>query len=203
MNPLSTQKTLVTGVILAGGEARRMGGQDKGLLELSGKPMIEYVIKTIKPQVNSIIVSANRNLSKYMDYGFPVISDSFTGYNGPLAGIASCMRVIETILMLSVPCDTPFVPNDLVKRLYKQMEKKQADISVAHDGNRMQPVFSLIKTELFDSLSDFLNRDERKIDRWFAQHKIAITDFSDKPETFININKPEDINQIESENVKA
>ncbi len=203
MKPVTTQKTLVTGVIVSGGKARRMGGQDKGLVELSGKPMIEYVIETIKPQVNSIIINANRNLSQYKEYGYPVISDDLTGYHGPLAGIVSCMQVIDTLLMLSVPCDSPFVPNDLVERLYKQLEKEQADISVAHDGNRMQPVFSLIKTECLDSLLDFLNRDERKIDRWYAQHKVAITDFSDKPETFININKPEDINQIESENVKT
>lgn len=200
---ISIEKTSITGVILAGGQARRMDGQDKGLIPLSGKAMIEYVIEAIEPQVKSVIINANRNLSDYMQYGLPVIPDSISGYKGPLAGMASCLRVIETEFMLTVPCDSPFVPDDLATRLYTQLQKQQADISVAHDGKRMQPVFVLLKTALYDSMLDFLNRDERKIDKWFAQHNTITTDFSDKPQTFININTPEDISHIEAELIKA
>lgn len=179
-----------------------MGGRDKGLIEIAGKPMIEYVMAGLGPQVKTMIINANRNLSAYLDYGLPVIADEFSGFNGPLAGMASCMRVVDTKFMVSVPCDSPFLPYDLVARLYKGLKDGEADVSVAHDGKRMQPVFSLLKTELLDSLTEFLNRDEHKIDKWFDRHKTVTTDFSDQPETFMNINTPEDIGDVESKLVK-
>lgn len=188
----------ITGVILAGGQARRMGGNDKGLIEVAGRPLIEYVIDALKPQVNSLIINANRNLSSYMEYGIPVIIDSISGYQGPLAGMASCMRVIETEFMFTAPCDTPRIPEDLVNRLLVNLDNNQADICVAHDGKYMQSVFALVKVKLLDSLLDFLNRDERKLSIWYNEHKMVKVDFSDKPETFINVNTPEDIKHIEA-----
>jgi molybdopterin-guanine dinucleotide biosynthesis protein A len=198
MENIAVTRQIFTGVILAGGQATRMGGQDKGLIELNGSPMVQYVLDAIVPQVHRIIINANRNREIYAHYGHEVISDEFEGFFGPLAGMASCMRNVATPFMVTAPCDSPFVPGDLVRRLYVQMIKKDADISVAHDGQRIQPVFVLLKTSLLDSMLGFLNRGERKIDKWFEQHKLAITDFSDKPDTFININNRDELSLIES-----
>jgi len=192
------QKDSITGVILAGGEARRMGGQDKGLIQLGGQPLIEHVLATLKPQVGKIIINANRNHDSYGKYALPIVADELEGFNGPLAGMASCMRHIDTEYMVTVPCDSPYVPRDLVSRLSQQLQSDDAEISVAHNGERMQPVFSLMKCDLLDSLLVYLNQGHRKIDRWYEQHKLAITDFSDAPETFININTPDDIKNIEA-----
>lgn len=191
-------KTSITGVILAGGQARRMQGQDKGLVLLNDKPMIEYVIDILKPQVGSLLINANRNHDQYSEYGFDIVSDELTGYCGPLAGMASCLDKIETPYMLTTPCDSPFIPEDLVQRLIASLESEGADISVAHNGERMQPVFCLMKKELVSSMNHFLNRGERKIDLWFNQHALAIADFSDIPKTFDNLNTIEDINAVES-----
>lgn len=198
MENIAVTRQIFTGVILAGGQATRMGGQDKGLIELNGSPMVQYVLDAIAPQVNKIIINANRNRDIYAHYGHEVISDEFEGFLGPLAGMASCMHKVTTPFMVTAPCDSPFVPDDLVKRLYVQMMKKDSDISVAHDGQRIQPVFVLLKTFLLDSILGFLNKGERKIDKWFEQHKLAITDFSDKPDTFININNRDELSLIES-----
>ena len=192
-----TNPEAVTGVILAGGEARRMGGRDKGLIEISGRPMIEFIIDAFKPQVDTLLINANRNEERYAGYGHAVIADELTGFNGPLAGMASCLRVVSTEYMATLPCDSPFVPADLVDRLYRQLVVDDAEISVAHNGERLQPVFSLMKSSLIDSLQSYLASGERKIDRWYARHRMTETDFSDRPETFININTPEEIEEIE------
>ncbi|MGB1799473.1 MAG: molybdenum cofactor guanylyltransferase MobA [Gammaproteobacteria bacterium] len=194
----SISKSDVTGVILAGGQARRMQGQDKGLILLNNKAMIEYVIESLKPQVGELLINANRNLEKYAAYGFDIVSDELSGYHGPLAGMASALNKITTPYMLTVPCDSPFITDDLVARLINALETDDADISVAHNGERIQPVFCLMKKELLSSISDFLNQGERKIDKWFNQHKLAIADFSDKPKTFDNLNTIEDIQLVET-----
>lgn len=187
----------ITGIILAGGQARRMHGQDKGLVLLNDKPMIEYVIDILKSQVGKLLINANRNHEQYSKYGFDVVSDELTGYCGPLAGMASCLNKTETPYMLTAPCDSPFIPGDLVQRLINSLESENADISVAHNGERMQPVFCLMKKELMSSMNDFLGRGERKIDLWFNQHALAIADFSDIPKTFDNLNTIEDIKSVE------
>lgn len=198
MDNIAVTRQIFTGVILAGGQAQRMGGQDKGLIELNGSPMVQYVLDVIVPQVHKVIINANRNRDIYAHYGHEVIGDEFEGFCGPLAGMASSMRAVDTPFMLTAPCDSPFVPDDLAKRLYLQMIKKDADISVAHDGERIQPVFVLLKASLLDSMLAFLNKGGRKIDKWFEQHNLAVTDFSDKPDTFININNRDDLSMIES-----
>ena len=189
----------MTGVILAGGEARRMGGEDKGLLRLAGRPMIEYVIAALRPQVGALLINANRNHEVYSRYHCPVIADELAGFNGPLAGMASAMRVAQSEYIATVPCDSPFVPADLVSRLAAGLEQAGAEICVAHNGERMQPVFSLIRNSLLESLLDFLRRGERKIDRWYAGQRTAIADFSDEPDTFLNVNTPGDLQKIEHE----
>jgi len=174
-----------------------MEGQDKGLIELAGCPMVQYVLDALTSQVGHVIINANRNQDIYAHYNCPVIADEFEGFHGPLAGMASCMRVIKTPFLVTAPCDSPFVPGDLVERLYLQLIRQDADISVAHNGNRIQPVFVLMKVSLLDSMLDFLHAGERKIDKWFEKHNLAITDFSDKPDTFININTRDDLSMIE------
>ena len=194
---IADSQAQVTGVILAGGQGRRMNGCDKGLMTLGDKALIDYIITAFRHQADSLLISANRNIDRYRALGFPVINDQLSGFNGPLAGIACCMAAASTDLIVTVPCDSPFLPGDLVGRLYDTLQHQQADISVVHDGERLQPVFSMYQTKLLDSLSAFLDRGERKIDKWFAEHQVGITDFSDNPNAFLNINTPEDLDEIQ------
>ncbi len=187
----------ITGIILAGGRARRMGGQDKGLIQLARKPMIEYVINAIDPQVDAIIINANRNQADYEKYGFPVVADQIEGYCGPLAGMASGLQAAKTPFVVTVPCDSPLIPDDLVQKLYSTLQDEDAEICTPLSNGRLQPVFTLMKSELLPSMLDFLNNGERKIDKWFEKHRLAIADFSEQPETFININSAEELAAIE------
>jgi molybdopterin-guanine dinucleotide biosynthesis protein A len=189
----------VTAVILAGGKGRRMDGKDKGLVELANRPLIEYVIDAVKPQVETIILNANRNREQYSRYGYPVVSDTLLDYQGPLAGFICAMKSSTTSHIVTLPCDGPFVPGDLVERLISSLTDNSAEIAVAHDGERMQPVYSLIPVTLSDSLDAFLESGERKIDLWYKQHRIALADFSDCPETFRNINTAEQRERLQNE----
>ncbi|MEN8129120.1 MAG: molybdenum cofactor guanylyltransferase MobA [Pseudomonadota bacterium] len=188
----------ITGVILAGGRARRMGGEDKGLIRLNGRPMIEFVIEGFAPQVASLMINANRNLERYRQLGnCPVIEDIVDGFAGPLAGMASAMQSAQTPYILTVPCDSPFVAEHLAQRLYTALKRQQARLSVASDGQRMQPVFALLPRDLLTDLQDFLNNGGRKIDRWYLRHKTALADLSSAADSFLNINSREDLLSIE------
>ncbi len=187
----------ITGIILAGGRARRMGGQDKGLIQLDQKPMIEYVLNAIEPQVDAIIINANRNQTTYEKYGFPVVADQIGGYCGPLAGMASGLQTAKTPYVVTAPCDAPLIPDDLVHRLYSTLQDEDAEICTAHSNGRLQPVFTIMKSEVLSSMLDFLNNGERKIDKWFEKHRLAIADFSEQPDTFININSAEELTALE------
>jgi len=187
----------ISAVILAGGQARRMQGQDKGLLELNGKMMIEYILSALSRQASRIIINANRNLEAYASFSHEVIPDKRPGFCGPLAGIATAMEIIETPYLLVTPCDSPFIIDNLSERLYNEMQNQKSNISVAHDGIRLQPVFCLLRTDLLESLNDFLDQKNRKIDAWFKSEKVTEVDFSDALEMFININTPEDISKTE------
>lgn len=187
----------ITGVILAGGKARRMGGQDKGLVPFSGRPLVEWVIEALKPQVQGLIINANRNLERYADYGYPVMTDEIDGFQGPLAGFAGAMTAVETPWILTLPCDGPFPPPDLAARLASALIEETAEIAVARDAARMQPVYALIPVALAPDLNAFLNAGERKIDRWYALHRTALADFSDRPGCFANINSAEDSQLLE------
>ena len=193
------QQEDVTALILAGGQARRMGGVDKGLVQLNQQAMIEHILAIITPQTNQIIINANRNHDQYSLYGYPVINDELADYQGPLAGMLSGLRSCETRLMITMPCDSPFIPYNLTERLLESVNADDSDISVAHDGNRLQPVFCLLKTSLIDSLDQYLARGERKIDRWFSEHNYSTVDFADQPETFSNINNPEELKKAEQQ----
>jgi molybdenum cofactor guanylyltransferase len=182
----------ITAVILAGGLARRMGGQDKGLITLNGRPMIEHVIAALTPQVGTLLINANRNLETYRGYGYPVIEDMMGDYFGPLVGMASGVQAAATPYLLTVPCDSPFVHPALAEILFRALEEDQAEISVAHDGTRMQPVFALLRRELLPDLLVYLKNGGRKIDTWYAQHRLTLVDFSNWPDTFLNINTADD-----------
>ncbi len=181
----------VTTIILAGGRGRRMGGLDKGLINFSGKPIIEYILTAISPQCEAIIINANRHINLYKKYGHPVLTDELNDFQGPLAGFSIGLEQVTTDLVLTLPCDAPFVPHDMVQRMLTAMQKTKADIAVAHDGDRIQPVYALIKTQLAANLKTFLLSGERKIDRWYAENNTTLVDFSDVQHIFQNINTPE------------
>ncbi|MES9991579.1 MAG: molybdenum cofactor guanylyltransferase MobA [Candidatus Thiodiazotropha sp.] len=178
----------VTAVILAGGRGRRMGGEDKGLIELNGVPLIQHVISAIAPQVGHILINANRNQARYAAFGYPVVADSLHDYQGPLAGFIAALETITTEDMITLPCDGPLLPVDMVERLLQARQSANADIAVAHDGQRLQPVHALIPKHLHRSLQKYLDGGDRKIDLWYQQQRVVYADFSDIPRTFININ---------------
>ena len=183
----------ITAVVLAGGRARRMGGDDKGLVTLAGRCMIEYVVDALRPQVATLIVNANRNQARYAALtGLPVVADDVGDFAGPLAGMASAMAHARTALLLSVPCDSPLVAPDLAARLHAALAADGADIAVARDRERMQPVFALLRTDLLADLRAALAAGERKIDRWYATHRLVEVDFSDRESMFLNINTPQE-----------
>jgi molybdenum cofactor guanylyltransferase len=187
----------ITGVILAGGRATRMNGQDKGLLLLNGKYMIEYVIAALRPQVGPLLISANRHQSRYVQLGHcPVLADTFGHYDGPLAGIATCLQEAKTDYVLFVPCDSPFLSSQLAKRLYAGLLEHHADVSVVEQSGQIQPVWSLWKRNLLPKLLAFLKTDERKLGRFLWQQALARIDFSDVPETCLNVNTPEELEEV-------
>ena len=190
MNTAETDN--ITAVILAGGRGSRLGGQDKGLLEFAGRPIIEHILEAISPQAGAVIINANRNLQHYSKYGQPVISDEMDDYQGPLAGFAAALAACSTDYILTLPCDGPFVPADLIARMSRAMLGQHAELAVAHDGQRMQPVYALIPRTLETSLLQFLDSGERKTDRWYTLHNTALADFSDVADTFFNINTDDD-----------
>ena len=188
----------VTGVILAGGKATRMGGTDKGLVPIAGKPMIAWVIDALQPQVSAVLINANRNHDRYAEFGCPVIDDGDSDFRGPLAGMASAMRAARTPYIAVVPCDSPLIGGELVARLHAAAVSSGSPVAVAHDGDRLQPVFALLARDLLDDLAGYLDDGERKIDRWYARHGHASVDFSDVAESFANINAPDDKRALEA-----
>jgi molybdopterin-guanine dinucleotide biosynthesis protein A len=170
-----------------------MGGRDKGLVKFRGRPLVDWVIAGLRPQVAVLAINANRNQQAYAAFGYPVIPDQIEGSQGPLAGFASAMAVADTPWIVTVPCDGPFLAPDLVERLCAALVGAGAEIAVATDGKRTQPVYALLPVALAPSLHTFLAAGERKIDLWYARHQVALTDFSDRPESFANINSEADL----------
>ena len=187
----------VTAVVLAGGRGRRMGGEDKGLVPLAGRPMVEHVLQAVQPQVGAVVLSANRNRERYEALGYPVVADAVGDFWGPLAGVASAMRVARSPYLLTVPCDAPLVPGDLAAVLYRALRGEGADIAVAHDGERMQQAFALLSCRLLGDLGEYLAAGERKVQVWYARHRLVTADFSARGEVFANVNTPEERAAIE------
>lgn len=192
----------ISGVILAGGQGRRFNGQDKGLVSFRGKPIIEHLLPMLQMQLGqnaSLFINANRNLEQYKAYNYPVISDSLADYQGPLAGFAIAMQTAPTDYIITLPCDAPFVSPHYVERLSAAITQAHADIAVAFDGQRLQPVHVMLSTTLLDSLESFLAQGNRKIDLWFEQHKTIQVDFSDHAYMFKNMNTPEQHQALEAQ----
>jgi molybdopterin-guanine dinucleotide biosynthesis protein A len=188
--------THITAVILAGGLGRRMGGVDKGLQQIHGQPMVQQVLNRLQPQVGQVLINANRHLDEYKGFGVPICSDSISGYAGPLAGIQAALLHTTTPYLVSVPCDSPLLPKDLVTRLASAMHQHTADAAVAVTGDPDQvqrhPVFLLLKSELRSSLERYLGSGGRKVDDWLASLKCIDVQFDDEM-AFTNVNTPEDI----------
>jgi len=183
----------VTGIVLAGGQGRRMGGVDKGLQLLEGRPMVARAIERLAPQVETIVVNANQNLDAYRAYGYPVVSDAVGGFAGPLAGLHAGLQATRTPLAVTVPCDSPFLPTDLVARLDAALEAQSAELAVAKTGEQAHPVFCLVRRRVLSHLENFLQSGGRKIDAWYASLAVAEVSFDDQPEAFRNINTREEL----------
>lgn len=185
----------ITGMVLAGGLGRRMGGADKGLVALGGRAMASRVLDRLRPQVGPLLINANRNLDEWHRYGIGLVSDEFGGFSGPLAGIHAGLRQCSTPWLLAVPCDSPFFPHDMVARLAAAAIEQDAELAVVRTGDGLQPVFVLMRREVLPVLERFLNTGGRSIQRWLDEFHCAIADFDDAA-AFANINTPEELAQF-------
>ena len=200
----------IIGLILAGGRGSRMGGVDKGLQNFNGIPLALHTLMRLGPQVESVMVNANRNLSAYESFGASVWPDASADFAGPLSGFLVGLERAETPYVLAVPCDTPRLPLDLAERLAEALVREDADIAMAaapetddqgQTNIRTQPVFCLMKIELSESLVKFTHAGGRKIDAWTAQHKTAVVPFdapSDDPLAFANVNTLNELQALEN-----
>jgi molybdopterin-guanine dinucleotide biosynthesis protein A len=186
----------ISGIVLAGGLSRRMGGIDKGLINLADRPMIAHVLDRLAPQVDEILISANHDTDRYAEFGFIVLPDAIEGHAGPLAGLHRAMQIARHPLLLSVPCDSPLLPADLASRLLRALDDSRADLALARTGNRTHPVFSLCHISLADGLQRYLQAGGRKVSDWHATLKVIEVSFDDEPEAFTNINTPEDLDIV-------
>ena len=187
----------ITGVVLAGGQGRRMGSVDKGLKPLRGKPMVQWVLERFSPQVDEVLINANQNLDVYARFGHHVVPDEIGGFAGPLAGLHRGLSAATHDLIATVPCDSPFLPLDLIERLYAALNEKQADLAVARTGDQPHPVFCLCRKSVLPGLTAFLESGGRKIDAWYAALKVAEVQFDDEAEAFSNINTVEELRTFE------
>jgi len=176
----------VTGIVLAGGRGSRMGGVDKGLQPLRGRPMAAWVLERLAPQVDEIVVNANQNLVVYAGFGYRVVADSLGGFAGPLAGLHAGLQAAAHPLAVTVPCDSPFLPLDLVPRLKEKLANN--DLAVAKTGDQPHPVFALVRRSVLPHLERFLAGGGRKIDAWYATLAVVEVSFDDQPDAFRNIN---------------
>jgi molybdopterin-guanine dinucleotide biosynthesis protein A len=187
----------ITGVILAGGLGRRMGRVDKGLQLLNGRTMVSWVIERLQPQVGNLIINANQNLAEYEKFGCPVVPDQIPDFAGPLAGLHAALSAAQTPWVATAPCDSPFLPDDLVFRLFSSCTAAFADLAVARTFDQSHPVFCLCKREVLPHLSEFLASGQRKMSDWYASLKIIEVAFDDKADAFENINTREELGRFE------
>jgi len=187
----------VTGVVLAGGQGSRMGGVDKGLQLFRGKPMVQHVVERFAPQVGELLVNANRNPEAYASFGYRVVADEIEGFAGPLAGFERGLAHASKDFVVTTPCDSPFLPVDLVARLRSALDSRSADLAVAKTGDQAHPVFSLMRRSVHASLRDFLSSGQRKIDRWYVALEVVEVAFDDEAEAFVNINTLAELSGLE------
>ena len=189
----------ITGLILAGGRGSRMGGADKGLQNYRGMPLATHALMRLAPQVGEVMVNANRNLGAYESMGVPVWPDTLADYAGPLAGFLTGLERCETPYLVSVPCDSPLFPLDLVARLAQALEAAGAEIAMAatleNGVLQVQPVFCLMKAEVMESLVHFTHSGQRKIDKWTALHRCVEVRF-DEAAAFANANTADELHRL-------
>jgi molybdopterin-guanine dinucleotide biosynthesis protein A len=178
-------------LILAGGQGRRMGGVDKGLQPLRGKPMAQWAIERLAPQVDEVLINCNQNLQAYAAFGRRLVPDEIGGFAGPLAGLHAGLKAASHPLVVTVPCDSPFLPGDLVSRLKQFIDGK--DLAVAKTGDQPHPVFSLVRKDVLSNLEAFLEGGGRKIDAWYASLRTIEVSFDDEADAFRNINTMDEL----------
>ena len=186
----------ITGVVLAGGQGSRMGGVDKGLVALRGRPMVDWVLERLRPQVDALIINANQNAERYAAFGHPVFPDDIAGFAGPLAGLHAALARAEHPLVATAPCDSPFLPTDLVARLYAALAEHGAQLAVARTFDQPHPVFCLCRREVLPHLTAFLAEGGRKIDRWYATLRVVDVRFDDQEDAFRNINTRDELDRL-------
>lgn len=180
----------ISGLILSGGQGRRMGEADKGLQALAGRPVIARVIARFAPQVSELIISANRNVDAYARFGYRVVGDELG--TGPLAGLHAGLRAARHDLVATAPCDAPALPHDLVDRLLSSLNERQADVAVAATGGLAHPVFVLVRKAALPRLTAFLEAGGRKADAWYTEAAAVTVAFDDEADAFANLNSPAD-----------
>lgn len=197
--PKQPTRESITGAVLAGGEGRRMGGIDKGLVPLAGRPLVAWGLDALREQTGAQLINANRSLDDYRAFGVPVVSDSGDGFQGPLAGIHAVLAAAQTEFVLSVPCDSPRVPADLAVRLGQALAENDAEIAVVEAAGRFHPVHALMRADLADDLAAALADGERKVMRWQESRRLTVVDCSDIADAFVNVNTPEQVQELERE----
>ena len=188
----------ITGVVLAGGLGRRMGGIDKGLQELRGQPMVHWVVERLAPQVDELMINANQNGERYAAFGHRVVPDQIPDFAGPLAGLHAALSAASHPLVATAPCDSPFLPADLISRLFSALTATGADLAVARTFDQPHPVFCLCRRDVLPHLTEFLAGGGRKIDRWYTTLKVVEVAFDDEADAFENINTREELGRFET-----
>lgn len=184
----------ITGLVLAGGAGRRMGGIDKGLMAWQGLPLVEHVLKRLMPQVGPVIISCNRNRELYGAYNLRTVTDKCVDFQGPLAGLEAAKALIETTFLIVAPCDVPRLPENLVEKLLCPLTdngERKADIAYAWDGCREQYLCAALRTSVLDDLEGYLASGGRTVRHWYERHACVCVDFSEQPESFYNLNRLE------------
>ena len=188
----------ITGVILAGGLGRRMGGVNKGLQLLNGKPLALHVAERLAPQIDELLINVNQNIEQYAAFGYRIVADQIPDFAGPLAGLHAALSTAAHPLVATAPCDSPFLPADLVFRLFSALTATDADLAVARTFEQPHPVFCLCKRDVLPHLTEFLAGGGRKFDRWYATLNVVEVAFDDEAEAFENINTREELGRFET-----
>ncbi|WP_028117055.1 molybdenum cofactor guanylyltransferase MobA [Ferrimonas senticii] len=189
----------LTLAVLAGGQAQRMGGQDKGLIDVAGQPMVQHVLQRLDAEQLPTLLISNRNQDQYRQLGYPVYSDNIPGFAGPLAGVCRALEAATTDYVLVVPCDTPRLPTDLAERMFTHLQQQDAEVVIARDEQQDHPIVMLLQRNLLGSLQQFLDAGERKVIFWCQQHRMSYCLFDGQSAAFANINTPEQKQQLEAE----
>ena len=195
-------QTKIAGVILAGGLARRMNNQDKGLIPYKGRPLVSYAIAALTDVTDQVLINANRNREHYQAFGLPVVADQTDNFDGPLAGVLTAMIYTDADVLMVIPCDSPLIKAEHLQKLLTARAENVADVAVAFDGVRLHPVFLAIKTSLKTGLENYLASGQRKVGDWLEQQKTVTADFSNEAEIFFNINTLTDLSALEANDTR-